>query len=384
MCGQTHGQTRSPCAAPSWQFELRLWGISNGFSFNQPFDLLGSQSTFGRSQDSSMCAHVSLNQDGFHGKGVWVGNSPWHDSLLTCKEPFRCTCGRGGLPTSGIRNMWSSSLVVLLFLSQSFIPEGMNVQLLYPGWGLGGGACSPASWSPSFLPCSILSVLPASSLPSFSANLLSELQLSSCHPTSNTTIYLLCLRYEVWTFWNSKGTILYLTLVFLLYSLPLPLVQFKWPFVASLVAQLVKNSLAVWETWVRFLGWEDPLEKGRTTHSSILAWRIPWTVQSMVSQRGLSDFPFHTWALYLADSALSSNVVSGKPFWPRQPEISVPLAHKAPLLTLDCNALDTVLWSSASDFSTSQSTSPGEEQCFIHSFSPGVCSSKRLSCQLVA
>ena len=107
---------------------------------------------------------------------------------------------------------------------------------------------------------------------------------------------------------------MYLTLVFLLYSLPLPLVQFKWPFVASLVAQLVKNSLAVWETWVRFLGWEDPLEKGRTTHSSILAWRIPWTVQSMVSQRGLSDFPFHTWALYLADSALSSNVVSGKPF----------------------------------------------------------------------
>ena len=70
MCGQTHGQTQSPCAAPSWQFELRLWGISNGFSFNQPFDLLGSQSTFGRSQDSSMCAHVSLNQDGFHGKGV--------------------------------------------------------------------------------------------------------------------------------------------------------------------------------------------------------------------------------------------------------------------------------------------------------------------------
>ena len=47
---------------------------------------------------------------------------------------------------------------------------------------------------------------------------------------------------------------------------------------ASLVAQLVKNLPAMWETWIRFLGWEDPLEKGNATHSSILAWRIPWTV----------------------------------------------------------------------------------------------------------
>ena len=46
----------------------------------------------------------------------------------------------------------------------------------------------------------------------------------------------------------------------------------------SLVAQLVKNPSAMRETWVRFLGWEDPLEKGKATHSSILAWRIPWTV----------------------------------------------------------------------------------------------------------
>ena len=42
----------------------------------------------------------------------------------------------------------------------------------------------------------------------------------------------------------------------------------------SLVAQLVKNSPAMWETWVRSLGWEDSLEKGEATHSSILAWRI--------------------------------------------------------------------------------------------------------------
>ena len=44
---------------------------------------------------------------------------------------------------------------------------------------------------------------------------------------------------------------------------------------ASLVGQLVKNLPAVQETWVRSLGWEDPLEKGKATHSSILAWRIP-------------------------------------------------------------------------------------------------------------
>ena len=51
--------------------------------------------------------------------------------------------------------------------------------------------------------------------------------------------------------------------------------QYSW---ASLVAQTVKNLPAMQETWVRSLGWEDPLEKGKATHSSILAWRIPWTV----------------------------------------------------------------------------------------------------------
>ena len=50
--------------------------------------------------------------------------------------------------------------------------------------------------------------------------------------------------------------------------------QYAW---VSLVAQLVKNPPAMRETWVPSLGWEDPLEKGKATHSSILAWRIPWT-----------------------------------------------------------------------------------------------------------
>ena len=56
--------------------------------------------------------------------------------------------------------------------------------------------------------------------------------------------------------------------------------QYSW---ASLVAQLVKNLPAMWETWVPSLGWEDPLEKGKATHSSTLAWRIPWTVYGVAN-----------------------------------------------------------------------------------------------------
>ena len=64
-------------------------------------------------------------------------------------------------------------------------------------------------------------------------------------------------------------------------------------FQTSLVAQLVKNPPAMRETWVWSLGWEDPLEKGKVTHSSILAWRIPWTVKSLGLQR-----VGHIWATY--------------------------------------------------------------------------------------
>ena len=62
---------------------------------------------------------------------------------------------------------------------------------------------------------------------------------------------------------------------------------------ASLVAQLVKNLPAIRETWVQSLGWEDPLKKGTATHSSILAWRIPWAVYSMGLQR-----VGHDWATF--------------------------------------------------------------------------------------
>ena len=51
--------------------------------------------------------------------------------------------------------------------------------------------------------------------------------------------------------------------------------QYSW---ASRVAQLVKNTPAIRKTWIRSQGWEDLLDKGKATHSNILAWRIPWTV----------------------------------------------------------------------------------------------------------
>ena len=68
------------------------------------------------------------------------------------------------------------------------------------------------------------------------------------------------------------------------------LISYSLTFWASLVAQSVKNLPAVQETRVQSLGWEDPLEKEMANHSSILAWKISWTVepgelQSMGSQR---------------------------------------------------------------------------------------------------
>ena len=71
------------------------------------------------------------------------------------------------------------------------------------------------------------------------------------------------------------------------------------------MAQLVKNPPAMGETWVQSLGFEDPLEKGKTTHSSILSWRIPWTVQSRgrnkldtIEQLSLSSLLHYRWILY--------------------------------------------------------------------------------------
>ena len=67
-------------------------------------------------------------------------------------------------------------------------------------------------------------------------------------------------------------------------------IMFLTAFIASLVAQTVKSLPAIWETWVRSLGQEDPLQKEMATHSSTLAWEIPWMdepgrLQSMGLQR---------------------------------------------------------------------------------------------------
>ena len=71
--------------------------------------------------------------------------------------------------------------------------------------------------------------------------------------------------------------------------------QYSW---VSLVAQAVKNSPAVQETWVQSLGWEEPLEKGTATHSSILAWRSPWTEEPGRLQSRGSQRVRHDWAAF--------------------------------------------------------------------------------------
>ena len=68
---------------------------------------------------------------------------------------------------------------------------------------------------------------------------------------------------------------------------------------ASLVAQMVKRLPAVRETWVQSLGWEDPLEKGKATHSSILAQRNPWTISESHSS---SKFQSHFWTSLVAQT----------------------------------------------------------------------------------
>ena len=86
-----------------------------------------------------------------------------------------------------------------------------------------------------------------------------------------------------------------------------------------MVAQLVKNLPAMWETWVQSLGGEDPLEKGKATHSSIQAWRIPWTVQPVGSQRVEHDSVTFTFRVtlrsktYRVSSVQFSSVAQSRP-----------------------------------------------------------------------
>ena len=79
--------------------------------------------------------------------------------------------------------------------------------------------------------------------------------------------------------------------------------QYSW---ASLVAHLVKHSPAMRETWVQSLGWEDRLEKGKATHSSVLAWRIPWTIYIV---HGVAKSR-HDWATFTSLHYVSKFAVS--------------------------------------------------------------------------
>ena len=115
-------------------------------------------------------------------------------------------------------------------------------------------------------------------------------------PSPIPTPYLLIYSFFMWIFLStSLLPSLYLLLPDLLLIMTLP-----WTIWASLAAQMLKNLPAMWETWVRSLGWEDPLEKGMATHCSILVWRIPWTeepggLQSMGLQRVRHDWAIFTW-----------------------------------------------------------------------------------------
>ena len=82
-------------------------------------------------------------------------------------------------------------------------------------------------------------------------------------------------------------------------------------FLGFLVAQLVKNPPAMPVTWVPSLGWEDPLEKGKATHSSIVAQRIPWTVQTMGSQRVRHDLVTFTFRAIWQEKPISNCVETG-------------------------------------------------------------------------
>ena len=75
--------------------------------------------------------------------------------------------------------------------------------------------------------------------------------------------------------------------------------QYSW---ATLVAQLVKNPLAMWETWVWSLGWGHPLNKRKATHSSILAWRTPWTPWGHNESDTIEQLSLSLWASLVAQT----------------------------------------------------------------------------------
>ena len=81
----------------------------------------------------------------------------------------------------------------------------------------------------------------------------------------------------------------------------------------------------MWETWIRSLGWEDPLEKGMATYSSILAWRIPWTAESMGSQRIRHDWAIFTCGLH--SKIFQENLLKMQNYWHRISRDTIQYLH---------------------------------------------------------
>ena len=108
--------------------------------------------------------------------------------------------------------------------------------------------------------------------------------------SSLVNIFWIYFFIRKWRGVNLHSRVFALPFVNICYSFVVIQPLLKW---VSLVAQLVKNLPAMLETWVQSLGWEDPLKKGKATQSSILAWRISWSIQSMESQR-----VGHNWVIF--------------------------------------------------------------------------------------
>ena len=124
----------------------------------------------------------------------------------------------------------------------------------------------------------------------------------------------------------------------------------------SLVAEMVKNPPATRETWVWSLGWDDPLENGTATHSSILAWRIPRTIQSMESQRDRHywvTFTFTSFWVYEAATeawaSLSMFHFSGVSSWSYHGDTMISVGSGRPLTFRwefrSCLCPSLVMWS---------------------------------------
>ena len=109
---------------------------------------------------------------------------------------------------------------------------------------------------------------------------------------------------------------------------------------ASLVAQLIKNPPAMWETWVLSLGSEDPLEMGKATHSSSLAWRIPWGRKELdMTERSEQSF-FPVWTVFSLPSLCISTLFFASPLLGK-PDLSFPQRIKPMTLQWKLGVLST-------------------------------------------